>query len=151
MATNIKALTSNTYLTSTTYYPTSQLIVAGSYTPTYTLSFPTTYNDAAEHIESPNTVPADEWENSGYDYSRIRDMTYKYEVGFSSKKTATAFSTYDAWIVDKTQIRVGDYVDTPKGRGKVYIIDEDVYCVELDPTSDILHEFTLDEIVKNGL
>lgn len=54
------------------------------------------------------------------------------------------------WLGTKT-IRVGDKVETPLGEGKVYLIDEDTYCVELDPTSGILHEFSIEELKKNEL
>jgi hypothetical protein len=43
---------------------------------------------------------------------------------------------------------VGDKVSTPKGIGKVRIIDDDdTICVDIDPTSDVLYEFSRKEVV----
>jgi hypothetical protein len=41
---------------------------------------------------------------------------------------------------------VGDKVNTPKGIGRVKIIEDDVVCVDVDPASSILYEFSKQEI-----
>ncbi len=51
------------------------------------------------------------------------------------------------WI--GSSIKVGDYVETPNGNGIVRVIDEEMYCVEIEAAKeDVLYEFNLEEITK---
>lgn len=59
---------------------------------------------------------------------------------------ATIGQAYEHKTIEK-KVYVGDKVMTPNGKGRVRVIDEDdTICVELDPESNILHEFNRNEV-----
>ncbi len=107
-------------------------------------------------------IMGDPYVNDYYDNTRKQIMAEEdariYSVWDSYNKSRQKVNinlTYDNtmdWIdANNNRIKIGDMVKTPLGRGLLCVIDEETYCVELDPKSNLLHEFNKDEIKKDGL
>ncbi len=84
-------------------------------------------------------------------YSKVRIWDHEDHLrrALSKRGIATIKQQYDYKNITLKKVYVGDKVIVPGNRiGKVHLIDEDdVICVELDPTSDLLHEFNRDEVI----
>lgn len=91
-----------------------------------------------------------------YDWKKImakhnHNILWDHEAhlkrAFSKRGIATIGQAVELKKISLKQIYVGDKVMTPLGSGKVRIIDEDdTICVDIDPESDVLHEFDRKEV-----
>jgi hypothetical protein len=136
--------------------PAQELYDDRSYTPVssthgFPIDSPQLYIDASTSswgstgtIQIDTTMP---WSTSSPMATDIRNGT---STGWTT--STLSYSDYIGamdWTGER-KFLVGEMVQTPKGRGKLCVIDEDVYCVELDPKEDVLYEFNVEELTKDA-